>query len=157
MSNKKKKHISGEAQEASLLSLLRSTLKGAAIGLALSAILAVIICASIIGLDNPDTLVFPLSLAALYVSAFIAGVVATRINGGAALLSGLLSGGFFMLSYMLVSLFFPAELSARYGFLASFLFHALIIVFSLLGGYAATAKRSTPSRHKRALARRKFH
>lgn len=153
MSNRKKKHLSGEAQETSLLSLLRASLKGAAIGLLLSALLALVICVSIIGTANPDALVFPMSLAALYVSAFAAGIIATHKNGGGALLSGLLSGGIFMLSYMLVSLFFPAELSAKYGFLASLLFHVLIVVFSILGGYAATAKRVSPKR--KALVRRR--
>ena len=52
---------------------------------------------------------------------------------------------------------FPSELSAKYGFLASLLFHALIIVFSVLGACAATAKRVTRSHPKRALARRRSH
>lgn len=157
MSNQKKKHDSYQAGNASLLSLLRASLKGTGIGLALSAILAVIICASILGLKNPNALVFPLSLGALYVSSFIAGLIATRANGGAALICGLISGGAFMLSYMLVSLFFPSELSARYGFWISLLFHALIIVFSVLGGYAATSGGVKHSSHKRQLARKHPH
>lgn len=157
MSNQNRPHRSKESSDATLSSMLRSSLKGAAIGLALSAILAFVICAAIIGLDDPDSLVFPLSLAALYVSAFVAGTMATRINRGGSLVCGLLSGGIFMLSYIFVSLFFPSELSAKYGFLASLLFHALIIVFSVLGGYAATAKRTTQKHPKRALARRRSH
>ena len=157
MSNQKKKHDLYQADNASLLSLLRASLKGTGIGLALSAILAVIICASILGLKNPGALVFPLSLGALYLSSFIAGLIATRANGGSALVCGLISGGSFMLSYMLISLFFSAELSARYGFWISLLFHALIIVFSVLGGYVATSGGVKRNSHKRQLARKHPH
>ncbi len=149
MSIQKKKHKQAKTEDSSLSTLFRSSARGAAIGLLLSVVLAVVICAAILGLDDPDALIFPLSLAALYASAFIAGLVATAKNGGSALVSGLLSGGIFMLVYMLVSLFFPAELSARYGIFASLLFRVLIIVFSILGGYAATAKPHRSHKPKR--------
>jgi len=155
MAKQKKNHKSNDTSEASLLSLLRCSLRGAAIGLLVSVVLAVIICVAILGTPDPDALVFPLSLIALYISAFVAGLIATAKMGSSSLICGLLSGGIFMLSYMFVSLFFPSELSAKYGFFASLLFHALIIVFSVLGGYAATAKRTTQKHPKRALARRR--
>ena len=148
MPTNKKKHKRREADSSSS-SLLRSSLKGGSIGLILSLILAVIISVSLLCVPDPDIFIFPLSLVALYMSAFVAGFIATKKNSGSALVSGLLSGGIFMIAYMLVSLFFPAELSAKYGILAALFFRALIIVFAILGGYAAISKPKKTHKPKR--------
>lgn len=147
MSAHKKKHK--RVRTGSSTSMFGAALKGGAIGLLLSVLLAVVITLCILGAADPDALVFPLSLAALYVSAFVSGFVATKINGGGALPSGGLAGLIYMLAYMLVSLFFPAELSAKYGFFVALFFRALIIIFAILGGYAANAKPHRSHKPKR--------
>ena len=65
-----------------------------------------------------------------------------RKMGEGALLSGLFSGGIFMLIYMFIGLFFPSEASAGHSFAISLLLHSLIVVFSILGAYAGRNRRS---------------
>lgn len=147
MSAHKKKHK--RVKTGSSTSMFGAALKGGAIGLLLSVLLAVVIALCILGAADPDALVFPLSLAALYVSAFVSGFVASKINGGGELPSGGLAGLVFMLSYMLVCLFFPTDLSARYGFFVAVFFRALIVIIAILGGYAASARPQKKHRPRR--------
>ena len=99
--------------------------------------------------SDPDALIAPLSIATLYVSAFVGGLMATKINGSSSLVCGLVSGGIFMLALMFLSLAFSSDNISDRGFLASFILHALIIIISILGGYAAQNKPKKTYKPKR--------
>ncbi len=143
------RHTQADPESTDIIRTLKSSIKGGALGLFISVVLATLMCAVAYASPNPDALLSPLALAALYLSAFCAGAISARINGSSSLLCGIFSGGLFMLAYMLVSLFFPAELSAKYGFFVSFLFHSLIILMSILGGYAGQKRAKKSHKPKR--------
>ena len=139
----KKSHYDKEG--GGLATLFVSALRSAVLSLIISILLAAILSAAATFSSDPMSLVFPMSLAALYISAFLAGIFCMRKVREGALLSGLFSGGLFMLTYMFISLFFENEASAEYSFPISLLLHSLIILFSTLGSFAAR-KRATKRR-----------
>ncbi len=146
-SSRSKKNYSklSDNSEFGLASLLKSSLHGAIFALGLSVVLAFISCAIAFANKDPDALVFPLSMASLYISAFLGGLFSARKKEAPRLICGLCSGGVFMLAYMFISLFFPSQMSAGYSFVISLLLHSLIIVFSILGAMSYRKKNT----HKR--------
>ena len=147
MADTKRKNSKKSTDTSSTAHLVRSSARGALIGILVSVVLAIISCVIAFYSKDPDSLLTPLSMLSLYVPAFIAGVVAIRKKGDSSLLCGLLSGVIFMLFYMLVSLFFSPEDSSGYSLLLSLALHALIVLFSVLGSYAG--KRHTKKRKRR--------
>lgn len=54
-------------------------------------LLLLLVCAIAYSTEDPDSLIFPLSLCALYLSAIVGGIVAVRLSGDG-VLSGFISG-----------------------------------------------------------------
>ena len=137
--NNKKYH---DKESFGLASLFVCAIKSALIALGISLVLAAALSAASTLSSDPLSLVFPMSLAALYISSFLSGFLCMRKMREGTLLCGLFSGGIFMLIYMFISLFFPSEMSQGYSFLISLLLHSLIILFSLFGAHAGRHKKT---------------
>ena len=144
--NKKSHYDNGGG---SISALFVSALKSALLALLISVVLAAALCAAATLSEDPMSLIFPMSLAALYISAFLSGLFCMRKMGEGALLLGIFSGGLFMLTYMFISLFLPNEMSASRPFFTVLILRSLIIVFSILGAYAGRGRRSQKRKIKR--------
>ena len=126
-----------------------SAAKSALIALIISLILSVAISTALLFYTDPTSLVFPLSLAVLYLSSFFAGFLCMRRVGEGALICGIISGAILVLFYMFLSLLFPAESSSHHTIPLSFVLRALIVLFSVFGAYAARHKTSKKRKIKR--------
>ena len=143
--SKAKTHL---AESNGLSWIILCSIKGFGIGLLISVIMAFSLCGIAFMNADPDALLTPFAFAALYVPSFLAGVISIRKAGEQKLTCGLISGTFFMIAYMFVSLFFSENPFTPYPFIISLLLHILIVVFSVLGAFAGARKKRSPS-HKR--------
>lgn len=71
--------------------LFISSLQAQLVWIISAVLLLLIVCAIAFSTEDPDNLIFPLSLCALYLSAVIGGIVAVRLSGDG-ILSGFISG-----------------------------------------------------------------
>lgn len=149
MSSTKNKRPSTQGDVPPLSKIFTSSLKGAALGLVISLILALIMTLIALNSGDPSALLSPLALATLYVSAFVSGFIATRINGSSSLVCGIISGGIFMIFYMAVKFILPHADTQSHNFFVSFLYHVLTVVMAILGGYAAQTKRTKKHKPRR--------
>ena len=125
--SKKKRARKDPADIPPIYKILLSAARSSLIALALSVVLALVLSAIAVKLSDPTALLTPLSLVALYLSAFAAGFFSLRDKGDSALLLGASSGVLFMLFQKLVTLFLPSEQTSERSFLVSALLHILII------------------------------
>ncbi len=98
---------------------------------------------------DPHAMIAPLSLAAIYASAFIAGMLSAKRNGSSSvLICGLLEGICFTALLWLV--FFVVGISGLEGenLKNAFIWRLLIIPSSVLGALC-TLKRQSPKRRKK--------
>ena len=92
--------------------------------------LLLILCGVAVALDDPDKIVTPLCLAALYISSLIGGIAAVKVSGDG-IASGALSGIFTAIIVMLLSFIpFPAS---GFDTTTSLLCSLLVIPASVLG------------------------
>ena len=127
--------------------LILSSFFGTLVGTAVFLCLMLTFSAICLSLDNPHIFIYPLAFFSLYTSSFFAGFGAVKKNGSCdALLCGSISGVALMLIYIIIfaiiSYFIPNTSSST----ISFLWRALIIPASILGGYIATATHTKRSR-----------
>ena len=118
--------------------LLPAAVKGAGIGIAVTAALLFLFCAILSGTEDPGPLTAPLALCALYLGGIAAGVCgAKRSKGGAA--GGFLAGCVLACAILVLSLLplppssFPAT--------ASMIFLGLLLPAGALGGILGTKKQ----------------
>lgn len=83
--------------------ILISAIRAQIVVLITAAILLTVFCAVAYSTDDPDSLIIPLSLCALYLSAISGGIAAVRFSGDG-IVSGLLSGAISMAAVFLISL-----------------------------------------------------
>ena len=146
----KKKHArKNSADTPPIYKIFLSAAKASLIALATSFLLTLILSAVTVKLSDPTALLTPLSLAALYLSAFVGGFFSLRDKGDSPLTLGASAGVLFMILQKLVSLFLPSELGSNHKFLTSALLHILIILFSCLGAYAALKMKKSKKRKRR--------
>ena len=88
---------------------------------------------------DPNRLTLPLGLAASGLTAFLGGMITSRIHRHSALLCGLLSGSLFNALMMLLSLCFASE-AQGYTALISALLHAGFLLLSVAGAYLGLPK-----------------
>ena len=112
------------------------------LGITLGVGLLLIISASLIAyfMPDPNALIMPLGLSAAGLTALVGGVIAVRIHGGGALISGLLNGTLLMAVMLLLSLCFVRN-SSGYSAGISCLLHAGLILLSVAGGYLGNRKK----------------
>lgn len=101
---------------------------------------------------DPLSLITPLSLIALFPSAFIGGFVTAKKVKDAPALCGIICGGFSTVCAMLFSIVLKGLSSSNFELWQSLLLHALVIVFSVLGALAGNVKR-VAKRGKRRFGR----
>ena len=116
-----------------------AALKGAGIGIVVTAALLLLFCLILSSTEDPGPLVVPLSLTALYLGGIAAGITgAKRSKGGS--LGGLFAGCVLAAAVLLLSLLplpsspFPAS--------ASLIFLALLLPAGALGGILGTKKQT---------------
>ncbi len=100
--------------------------------------------------EDPSMMISILGMVALYLSAFIGGFIASRFNRQNGLLSGLATGGVFMLVVIMLS-FILRSGKESVGFVTWLLF-LLITVVSAVGGYLGVPsgkKRRRKNKKKR--------
>ena len=147
---KKKEHPKrAPEKDASLSSIFSTSLRGALFAIAVSILLGIVFCFIAYRTGDPSALLFPLSLSALYVGAFLAGFICRRKVGHSFFVCGLISGGILMALIIFISFFFPHSLSSSHSFGISFLLHSLIVIFSILGGYMGQKKPKRNHKPKR--------
>lgn len=129
---------------------LKSALFGTGIAL-LAAMLLLFLCAGICyGTADPDALTTPLSLSALYLSAMIGGFASVRRNRGGALFCGALCGALLILAFLMINLCFHATYSRSFSPMIALLLRAVVLLFSVLGGFLGLHRRTAAgSRHRR--------
>lgn len=116
-------------------------------GMTLGVGLVLIVSASLIAyfMPDPNALIAPLGLAAAGLTAFLGGVIAVRIHGGGALLSGLFNGVLLMAVMMLLSLCFVRN-SSGYSAGVSCLLHAGFLMLSVAGAYLGNRRKTRKKR-----------
>ena len=114
--------------------------------------LVLISCAAAVAYTrpDPDAIIAPLSLAALFPSAFAGGFTTVRKTGGSPLLCGVLCGGIITVFSIIASLLLRGTSSSGYELWQASILHGATILFSTLGSFAGNAKRKVdPRRHRR--------
>ncbi|MBQ7920985.1 MAG: DUF3792 family protein [Clostridia bacterium] len=108
-------------------------------------LLLLVFCAIACQMKDPDSVILPLSLCALYISSLAGGFAAVRISGDG-ILSGLISGGLTMLLVRLLSLLPlpPSQMTP----LQAGIFFALIPAASVCGSVIGKKRKSAKPRHR---------
>lgn len=122
---------------------------GVGVGLLSLCLLLMIFSALCLTSDHPHAMITPLSLTAMYASAFIAGMCCARRNGSSSvLICGLLEGICFCALLWLI--FFAVGLSGleNENLKNAFIWRLLTIPSSVLGAICAL-KRPSPKRRKK--------
>lgn len=102
-------------------------------------------CAIAFHMKDPDSVILPLSLCALYIGCLAGGFAAVRASGDG-ILSGCISGGVTMLLFRLIALLpFPAP---EFSPVQAGIFFALIPVFSVCGSIIGKKRKSASPRHR---------
>ena len=126
--------------------MLQSVLLSQLVWIASALVLLCLFCCISLSLRDPDSIILPLSLCALYLSAVIGGVAAVRFSGDG-ILSGTLSGTVTaLLVFLLSALPFSDSL---FSLPSSLIFTALIIPASAVGSVIGHKRTNKPSRKKK--------
>ena len=131
--------------------MLKSGMIGTGGGLLSALILALIGAIVCISSADPHSLMIPISLIALYLSAMIGGWITVRLHKKAPLPCGTLCGAMMLFLLVLLSLFFDKKEGGGFSLGISLLLRALVPFFSILGARLGW-KRS--SRGRRAKGKR---
>lgn len=126
-----------------------------AVGIACVAAIVLLAVFAMVSYSNPDPdkLTFPLSLAALYLGAFIAGIITARKNGEKILIGGILSGLIYLVVVFMISLIpeeaaFISKLSGGQRVIAHLALMAAVVIGSLIGMKKESKKPSMKHRMK---------
>ncbi len=140
------KGASSNTPTAPFIALIRNAAIGT--GCALCLVLLFLLVATLIThhAADPDKLVGPLGLAALYLAAMAAGFLITRLQGGDPLLCGLVGGAMILLLCLVLGLCLPAPEASHAG--NALLTRLPVPVISVLSAIPA-GKRRTTVRHKK--------
>jgi len=130
-------------------SLLTGVLLAQLFAIGIGLILLFIFCCIVYPMDDPDSVLLPLSLCTLYLSGLTGGIAAVRLSGDG-ILSGLLSGGVTMLLFRLISLL-PLPVCGLSAVQVGIIF-ALIPFSSVCG--AVIGKKRRPNKPKHRIHRR---
>ena len=115
-------------------------------------LLLLISCAAANSAEDPGSMTMPLSLAALYLSAFLSGIAAVRFSGDG-ILSGLLSG---VVTALLMLLFSCLPLpSSGVSFPMNLLLTAAVIPCSCAGAFIGRKRNRRKSPLKKNYRRRR--
>ncbi|MBQ9995875.1 MAG: TIGR04086 family membrane protein [Clostridia bacterium] len=122
-------------------SLFLSSVQAQAVWAASAVLLLLIFCGVAYSTDDPDSLTFPLSLCALYLSAAAGGIAAVRLSGDG-IMSGLLSGAITMVLIWILALLPLPESHVELPM--SLVYTALVIPASAVGAAVGHRKKEKP-------------
>ncbi len=129
-----------------------SAVKSSFIGTGIALVVALLLCLSAAGAaysgDDPNSLTGAFGLVSLYISAFVAGFAAVKINGSEALICGTFSGCLLSLVLVVISLFFGNEYSTGYSVPLMLVLRMAAVLMALLGAFAALHKSKTGHKRK---------
>ena len=121
--------------------VLKCSLWGLLVTFISGIILISVLSAAALASPDPLDLITPLSLVALFPSAFVGGFVTAKKVKDAPVMCGIICGGFATVCAMLLSVVLKDLSSSGFELWQSLLLHALVIVFSVLGALAGNVKR----------------
>lgn len=140
-----------DSQETNLiLTALKNSSWGliASIGLGL----LLITISTIIAYSNPDpdSLVTPLGLASMAVSAFIGGFVNGKLTENQPFLCGTINGLWLVMLFILTSFLTSSVASSHYYLWQVLLLNMAVVAISVIGAFIGARKKKTkPGKHKR--------
>lgn len=132
---------------ASWIALLRNAAIGT--GCALCIALLFLLVATLVAqhVTDPNILIAPLGLIALYLAALCGGFIITRLQGGDPLLCGLVGGALILLICLAVGLCLPAPGTSHAG--NALLTRLPVPLLSILSAVPAAKRRTTVRRKRR--------
>ena len=141
---------SHDEDESTISVALKSSLSGLlsfiGCGLVLISVAAVVAYSN----ADPDAIISPISLAALFPAAFAGGFTTVKRTGGSPLLCGVLCGGIITIFSIVASLLLRGTISSGYELWQASILHGATVLFSTLGSFAGNAKRKVnPRKHRR--------
>ncbi|MCI8387646.1 MAG: TIGR04086 family membrane protein [Clostridiales bacterium] len=146
-----------------LQSLLGAALRGLIAGIIVILILALILSAAALSMDDPASMLEIFAIAALFIGAVVCGFVSAKSYPDAAFIAGLLGGAFYVLFIWVISLFFRGDSGDVSRELVSPLWMALgyigCIALSMLGGLLGRKRKQRigdGNKSPAALARRQL-
>ncbi len=139
---------SDAAHSSSIRLVFLSSLFGAVLALAVMLALILLFCAVALAFEYPHKFLTPLSLFSLGAAAFFGGMIATRKNGGSALLCGLLSGALLLLTLKILTVIIPVSQAVSASELTAKLLSLSALPLSALGAFLGVPQSKNKSRHK---------
>ena len=137
-----------EGNENSFPELLKNSSIGAGIGL-IAAVLFLFIGTGVCYVSNdPTALITPVGVAVLYLSAFIGGMIAKRLNKTSALFCGGICGCLLTVFFWFLTLFFNHTDSDIFSFPLSLVLRGLTILVSILGAVIGTGRKKVSKRRR---------
>lgn len=128
-------------------SLISSCLLSQAVWIISALILLLIFCIAAYATADPDSIIMPLSLCALYLSSIIGGIAAVRFSGDG-IMSGLISG---IITALIVFIFSCLPLrDSGFDLPFSLILNLLVIPASVLGSLVGHKKIKVKSPRKKA-------
>ena len=138
------------AEQAPLLASVLKNSMYALLAMLLSGLVLISISTAIAYANpNPDSLVFPLSLASLLISMFIGGFVCSKRTCESPLLCGIVCGGIITLFTILIALCLRNAASSGYTLGFAFLLHGIAMLFAILGAFAGNIKKKYKPRKRK--------
>lgn len=144
--SKNKQYTAGDVSVART-SFPMNILKGFLFEVVFGILLILILCTLVYRSSDPDKLIIPASLAALYITALFGGFVLAKINRKAAVICGAISGGLLLAVTFLMSFAtapFPYE---TYSNTTGVMLRFAVIPTSVFGAYIAS--KTTGNRSKK--------
>ena len=134
--------------------IFASAMRGSLSGLLsfIAAGIVLITCAAAVAYTRPDpnALITPLALVALFLSSFAGGFTTVRRAGSSPMLCGILCGGAITVFTMIAALILRGVTGSGYELWQAAILHAATVLFSTLGSFAGNAKRKVdPRKHRR--------
>ncbi len=130
-------------------SILFSAVQAQGIWVLTAIVLLLIFCATAYSMEDPDSVLFPLALCALYMSAVVGGIAAVRLSGDG-LISGLLSGIMTVVLIVFLSFIpFPVFCTDR---MISVGYLAMVLPASVIGAVLGHKRKDKPKvKRKKAI------
>ncbi len=98
--------------------------------------------------EDPDSLIGTLAFSALYISALFSGLITAKRCGKNALISGMLSGIWLVISLLIISFFLNNTSSQGHPLGIEMLIRGSFILVSVLGGYIGANKPKSKKRRR---------
>ena len=138
-----------EGSDNGFSGVLRRSFVGFFCGAVTLTVLLLIGASVALNTEDPDSLIGILAFAALYISAFVCGLITTRRREQSILLSGALGGAWLVLLLSLVSFFFKAPISDGRPWGNEMLIRCSAVLASALGGYIGANRPKNTNKKRR--------